>query len=167
MEGARVRRVNEADWRALRDVRLGALADSPDAFGSTLEREQTFGDAEWREWAQEAGAGAAETCLLAWIEDEPVGIVGGFVETGSDHVHLIAMWVAPQARRLGIGRALIDAVVAWAVEISARSIRLDVADDNADARRLYDAAGFSPTGRTKQYEERPQLTTTELERVAQ
>ena len=74
------------------------------------------------------------------------------------------MWVAPQARRAGVGRALIDAVVAWAAEIGAPSIRLDVADNNVDARHLYEASGFSPTGRTRQYEDRPHLTTTELER---
>lgn len=162
-----MRRVREADWRALRDVRLSALADSPDAFGSTLEREQACGDTEWQEWAQEAASGTAETCLLAWLTDEPVGIVGGFVESDSHHVHLIAMWVAPQARRAGVGRALIDAVVAWAVEIGAPAIRLDVADDNVDARHLYDASGFSSTGRTKQYEDRPHLTTIELERPTQ
>ena len=162
-----MRRVREADWRALRDVRLSALADSPDAFGSTLEREQAFGDTEWQEWARDAAAGTAEILVLAWLETEPVGIVGAFAEEGRDHIHLIAMWVAPQARRAGVGRALIDAVVAWAVEIGAPAVRLDVADDNVDARHLYDASGFSSTGRTKQYEDRPHLTTIELERPTQ
>jgi ribosomal-protein-alanine N-acetyltransferase len=75
--------------------------------------------------------------------------------------------VAPRARRAGVGRALIDAVVTWAVEIGAPSIRLNVADNNVDASGLYEASGFSPTGRTKQYENRPHLTTIELEHPAQ
>ena len=94
MQDAQVRRVRGADWRALRDVRLSALADSPDAFGSTLEREQAFGDTEWQEWARDAAAGTAEILVLAWLENEPVGIVGAFAEEWRDHIHLIAMWVA-------------------------------------------------------------------------
>lgn len=166
MAEARVRRVAESDWRALRDVRLRALADAPDAFGSTLEREAAFDDGTWADWAREAAVGATESCFLAWAEDEAVGVVGAFVEAEHDRVHLIAMWVAPHARRLGLGRALVDAVAAWAGEIGARAIRLDVSDDNGGARRLYDASGFSPTGRTRQYEDRPHLTTIELERQA-
>ncbi|MEP6892934.1 MAG: GNAT family N-acetyltransferase [Gaiellaceae bacterium] len=164
MPEVQVGSVREGDSRELRDIRLRALADSPDAFGSTLEREQAFNDSDWQQWARDSAAGATETCFLAWVDEEPVGIVGGYIEVGRDQVHLVAMWIDPQARRLGIGRTLIDAVVAWAVEIGASAIRLDVAVDNAGAHRLYETSSFAPTGCTKQYEDRPQLTTLELER---
>jgi ribosomal protein S18 acetylase RimI-like enzyme len=164
---ARVRRIEEVDWRALRVVRLRALADSPDAFGSTLEREARFGDADWQEWARRAAAGGDETCLLAWIEEEPVGIVAAYVEDGRDHVHLIAMWVEAGARRRGLGRQLVEAVVSWSTESGPSKIRLDVMVGNVEARRLYESFGFAPTGRTERYEDRPHLTTIELERAAQ
>ena len=49
-----VRRIRESEWRALREVRLLALADAPDAFGSTLAREAAFADDLRRDWAREA-----------------------------------------------------------------------------------------------------------------
>ena len=105
--------------------------------------------------------------MLAWVETEVAGIVGAFVEDGGDRVHLIAMWVAREARRRGVGRTLVDAVVGWAAEIGAPAVRLDVGDDNVAARRLYERAGFAATGRTRRYENRPRLTTVELERPVQ
>jgi hypothetical protein len=76
VDDARVCRVCEAEWPALRDTRLRALADSPEAFGSTLERETAFSEADWHEWARDAATGETETCYLVWVEEEPVGIVG-------------------------------------------------------------------------------------------
>jgi hypothetical protein len=42
-----VRRVNHDEWPLLKDVRLRALADSPESFGSSFEREVAFDDAIW------------------------------------------------------------------------------------------------------------------------
>jgi ribosomal protein S18 acetylase RimI-like enzyme len=77
------------------------------------------------------------------------------------------MWVVPDARRHGLGRGLVDAVVSWAIACGKPAVRLDVLESNADAVQLYAAAGFAPTGRSKQYRDRPHLTTIELERITQ
>ncbi len=44
-----VRRIGADEWSAFREVRLAALAESPAAFGSTLEREIAFDDDVWQE----------------------------------------------------------------------------------------------------------------------
>jgi ribosomal protein S18 acetylase RimI-like enzyme len=52
------------------------------------------------------------------------------------------LFVAPHARRSGLGRALLDAVVARATARGCRRIELDTAEANDAALALYRAAGF-------------------------
>jgi len=47
-----VRATTLDDWQAMRDIRLQALRDAPDAFGSTYAREIAFEPAEWHRRAQ-------------------------------------------------------------------------------------------------------------------
>lgn len=63
-----------------------------------------------------------------------------------DTAYLISMWVAAEARRLGVGSALIDAVVGWARGEGFQRLLLDVAEGNAAAMALYADKGFVPTG---------------------
>ena len=52
-----IRRIGADEWGELRDLRLRALQDAPDAFGSTYEEESIRTDAEWMEWAADARGG--------------------------------------------------------------------------------------------------------------
>ena len=54
-----------------------------------------------------------------------------------------AVEVAAEARRQGLARAVLAALVRWAVARGARSAYLQVADGNEAARRLYLSAGFT------------------------
>ncbi len=62
------------------------------------------------------------------------------------------LYVREDARRGGLGRALVEAAVARAQARGCRRIELDVNEDNEAARRLYSACGFTfepkPPGRT-------------------
>jgi GNAT superfamily N-acetyltransferase len=90
-------------------------------------------------------------------------MVGGCKST-DDSVELGAMWVAPEARRRGIGRALVDAVVDWAASIGQRRVVLWVGDANIGARDLYAALGFEPTGETMPLPSNPSVEVARLER---
>jgi ribosomal protein S18 acetylase RimI-like enzyme len=133
-----VRRVLADDWARLRDVRLRALAASPEAFGSTLAREQLYSDEQWRVWQRSAA------WFMAFDGERPVGLVGG----RHDPVEwlLIAMWVAPEARGQGVGGRLVDAVVAEAVRQGASAVALHVTERNLVARKAYERFGFVATG---------------------
>ena len=60
--------------------------------------------------------------------------------------HVVALWVAPQARRRGVGRALLGAVEREALGAGAETLSLWVREDNTVALRLYGALGYAATG---------------------
>jgi len=141
-------RVFEArEWRVYRDLRLRALADAPDAFARTLAEEARLSDAEWRRRIDAAASSPLALAVVAEWEARPVGIAYGRVdEAAREQAHLFAMWVAPEARRQGAGRALVEAITVWARGVRARRVVLEVTRGNDAAARLYARAGFAPTG---------------------
>jgi ribosomal protein S18 acetylase RimI-like enzyme len=130
----------------VRAIRLRALADAPDAFGTLLAEDEARPLSEWirRLEAPEAAV------FLAVEAGRDVGIVFGrpYEDRGAVEgaAGLFGMWVAPQTRRDGVGGALVDAVVGWARGAGYARVLLDVADGNVPAIRLYEARGFLPTG---------------------
>jgi GNAT superfamily N-acetyltransferase len=137
-----IRQIGADDWRAMRDIRLAALQDAPQAFASTYAREAAFGEADWLRRASRGGT------FLAYAPEfgtAPVGIAGGY-ETGPGTIELISMWVSPQARGRDVGRALVEAVVGQARVKGMTRVHLWVAESNHSARQLYQRCGFSPTG---------------------
>jgi ribosomal-protein-alanine N-acetyltransferase len=97
----------------------------------------------------------------AFVADEarqPLGFVPmGFVLLGlaADEAEVITLAVLPDARRRGIGAALVAAAAREAAARGATRLFLEVAEDNAPARALYARAGFLPVGRRKGYYARP------------
>lgn len=142
-----VRTAAPEDWEDLRDIRLAALRDAPDAFGSTYAEQAAFTKEQWLSRI------AGNSTFLAYLDEgehqdgaDPVGLAGGYQEEPGV-VELISMWVGPRARGHGVGEALIDAVADWArTTTNAVTLHLWVTEDNKPAVRLYERCGFTPTG---------------------
>jgi ribosomal-protein-alanine N-acetyltransferase len=73
------------------------------------------------------------------------------VRVAADEAEILTIAVTPAARRQGLGRRLVDAGAQAASERGARSLFLEVADDNPAALALYRRAGFAPVGRRSRY----------------
>jgi ribosomal protein S18 acetylase RimI-like enzyme len=88
--------------------------------------------------------GIAGDCLHAVIHDEgtPVACALGVVE--DDLLGLFDLFTAPQARRRGLARALVEALETRGASAGARRVYLQVDDDNAAAARLYAALEYTP-----------------------
>jgi ribosomal protein S18 acetylase RimI-like enzyme len=137
-----LRRLGPADWTTWRDIRLGALASDPAAFGSALAVERQFDEARWRELLRPDHG----VKVVAEAPD-PVALVAGTPhEEHSDVLYLYSMWVKPEFRRQGIGEALVADVLAWAAEHGWARVQLRVFRSNATARRLYERLGFTGSG---------------------
>src|SRR5450756_1677617 len=106
---------NAADFKS---VRLRALQDAPSAFGSTYARESMLSDAEW---LQRAASWNGERSVGYLAKDQGVvcGIVAAYLDEHNPlQVHIISTWVAPEDRRTGLGRTLIEAIQTWAMPVS-------------------------------------------------
>jgi ribosomal-protein-alanine N-acetyltransferase len=86
---------------------------------------------------------------------ETDGRAGGFIlcRSVAGEAEILTLAVIPQARRGGVGRALVEAAAGLAAG-SARSLFLEVAADNAAAIGLYLTAGFEAVGRRAGYYQR-------------
>lgn len=69
----------------------------------------------------------------------------------ADEAEVLTIAVHPEARRLGVGRALLAAALAEAARRGAETVFLEVAETNAPARGLYAALAFAPVGRRPGY----------------
>lgn len=158
----RIRRLAENEWAAWRALRLGALADSPSAFGSSLAREMAYSDADWAERTRGLARGADRVMFVAEAEGALVACGGAFLN--GDAAGVVAMWTAPSHRGAGIGGGLLDAIEGWARGAGATRLVLHVVDGNP-AESLYVRAGFVRTGAVAPLERDPALRLVEMARA--
>ena len=137
-----VRRAAPGDEPILRAIRLQALSDTPEAFGSTYDRELARTIADWQRWMSPGAT---------FILDDaggPKGIVAGMRdESDPAVVHLMSMWVDPALRGSGAAEALVASLLDWAETEGAWQMRLAVIQTNDRARRFYERLGFRGNGR--------------------
>jgi ribosomal protein S18 acetylase RimI-like enzyme len=131
--GPSIRPADPDDWADWRLLRQRSLSEDRDAFSSSTAMWAGDNDTEER-WRARLADGP---CFIAYDEGRPVGMVAGRVDDGA--AELISMWVAPEARRRGIGRTLIERVVEWS---AGRPLGLRVMDGNQAAIRAYERHGF-------------------------
>jgi len=137
-----IRFVTGDAWETWRDIRLRALQDAPNAFGSTYERELAFTESDFRNRLD-----GHDPAVIAFVGDEPVGMGAGLQHL-EGWLHVVAMWVNPRSRGHGVGGLVLNELVGWASEHGLRA-HLDVATGNPAARRFYERHGFVATGQTR------------------
>ena len=138
-----IQRIRPDDWQDLREIRLRSLLDAPEAFGQRHDEALATPDTEWEATARASAEGSRRVWFFACDEaGNPVGVVQARRRQPLDCL-LFSMWVAPEARRLGVGSLLIDAVREWGASWGARRIVLWVLAANEPAMRFYDRIGFT------------------------
>jgi ribosomal protein S18 acetylase RimI-like enzyme len=133
-----VRPIRPDEWESLREIRLRALADAPDAFGVTLEP-----DDAWRARTSRAGS----ILVVAERDGRLVGMASGGHAPIDDHAAaLYGMWVEPAERGTGVAAAIVEAVAGWARSAGYPQIGLGVTTTNTRAIAFYARLGFADTG---------------------
>lgn len=138
----RIRRLGPEDLAAFRALRLEALAVSGESFGSSLETESAYADAEF---ARMLGGSAV---IAAEMAGRLVGMAGWRREAAPKIAHRGVVWgvyVAPEVRGRGVIRRLLAALVADARQ-TVEILTLRVVTTNTPALAAYHAAGFTVYG---------------------
>ncbi|MGB7820223.1 MAG: GNAT family N-acetyltransferase, partial [Ornithinibacter sp.] len=85
--------------------------------------------------------------FLARVDREPVGYAitsdNPFGVSPSPEISVEQMWVAPEARRLGVAKALLTAVLAAAERAGCEHVVSNVPTASRDANRFFARLGFS------------------------
>lgn len=119
---------------------------NPDRFFLTDDVEESY-----RWWLTRELARPEAVVLLAEQEGRIVGYAYGALEPRDwsvlldQHGALHDLFVAPEARRAGVGRALVSALIEALTARGARLLVLRVMVQNEPALRLAQAFGFEPT----------------------
>jgi ribosomal protein S18 acetylase RimI-like enzyme len=145
-ESVSIRTVRADEWRSWRDVRLRMLREEAAFFGTRWEDASRDPDERWQTWTEEAARGETRVVFVAESGDRWLGVVGAFVRVDPREAQLISMWVDPAARGRGLAERLIAAVAGWARDRGCTHVFLFVQETNVRAQRLYERAGFQPTG---------------------
>jgi ribosomal-protein-alanine N-acetyltransferase len=104
-----------------------------------------------RAWLAERGGERSDS-------RQPIGFVvasGIRLPDTTAECELEFLFVVPDQRRSGFGHRLVDAVLAWADELGAQQVWLEVRSSNQAAQSLYRACGFTTTGSRSGYYAHP------------
>jgi [ribosomal protein S18]-alanine N-acetyltransferase len=110
-----------------------------------------FGAEEWTAGMFWSELAAGHYYLVALSPDDRVIGYGGLAIAPPDEGWIQNIAVARTAQRGGIGRALMDALLARAKSVGVTAVLLEVAVDNAPAQKLYASYGFDGVGVRKGY----------------
>ena len=141
-----IRRASRADLAAMLRIEQASFADpwTVESLSTALSLERMCALVAEPAGSAEQGGGAAPE-VLGYV----VALVVG------PEAEIADLAVAPDARRLGIGRALLAQIIAEVATAGVRTVYLEVRESNHAARTLYAADGFAPVGRRRGYYRTP------------
>jgi ribosomal-protein-alanine acetyltransferase len=114
----------------------------------------TFVDDAWSVESMSGELASEHTYYLVAFDPEHPDVLAGYAgllapEGGDGEIQTIA--VAPAVRRHGLGRLLMERLIAEAEIRDASQVFLEVRADNPAARELYDSLGFEQLAVRKHY----------------
>lgn len=123
----------------------------PGDLPAILTLEETFARSRWSEqsWADELGSERGHVLVERDADGALRGVAAFTHVDGVADCHRVI--VHPDHRQRGVGRRLMLAGLAWAGDLGARQMMLEVDAGNDPARGLYDALGFLTLARRANY----------------
>ncbi len=143
-----IRPLTAADAEAWWDLRLEMLRNDPESFADSAEEHQNTSLEKARE--RLAASGPASNFILGLFDDGRLAGTAGFFRRQHRKErhkgHIWGVYVRPQSRGRGAGRALMREVIRCARELEGLEQITLVASAHLPARRMYEALGFEAYG---------------------
>jgi ribosomal protein S18 acetylase RimI-like enzyme len=130
------------------ELRVEALLDSPEAFGTTYAEHMARSKPIERVYNRFQEDGNYTFGMLT-ENDDLLGVCTLLRQSNlkeKHKAHIFAMYVTPSARKEAVGKQLVTAAIEKAKEIGVEQIMLSVVTSNKAANRLYESLGFSTYG---------------------
>ncbi|MDC3411885.1 GNAT family N-acetyltransferase [Aquibacillus sp. 3ASR75-11] len=145
-----IRQLNPTDAEEYLSIRLEALKDSPYAFASSYEEEKNQTAEKYK---NRFNAPTNTFTFGAFEDSQLVGVVTLVKEQLYKLRHranIVAMYIKPEKRGNGIGKALVSSVIEKVKNIDGiEQIYLTVVTTNVPAKKLYSSCGFEVFGKEK------------------
>ena len=139
-------------WPLLKDVRLRALADAPEAFGTTLAEAQAYSDAEWQARARRFSELPPAVGCLAYLDNIPCGMACAYPSGENPQAAgMTSFWAAPKARGQGVADALVSFIAEWTKAQGLSVLEADVVEDNHRAIAFYKRIEFQATDHSEPF----------------
>lgn len=137
-----IRRITEADWSLFREVRLRALEEASYAFGATCEDALARSEDSWREQVNRSAQGGERSTLLAFRDEQCIGLAALYRNPPEEEAQLFQMWVDPSCRKSGVGSRLVQGLLDWGRSVGINSVVLGLTTENERAIAFYRSCGF-------------------------
>lgn len=104
-------------------------------------------------WSERSVASELDNPLSLWLVATEGERVLGYVGSQSvlDEADMMNVAVHPDARRRGLARSLVEALIEQLKDREVRMLTLEVRASNEPAKALYESMGFTQVGRRKNY----------------
>jgi ribosomal protein S18 acetylase RimI-like enzyme len=130
-------------WQRYREIRLEALREEPQAFGSSYAEMEQRSDTYWQERLADAAQGETSRLLFAQEGERLIGMIGAFYDETQENAHIISVYVSKAARGKGVGKALMASILSeLGKKAGMRNVVLGVNQEQTAAVALYRQFGF-------------------------
>jgi len=140
----RIRSIEMSDLAAFKALRLEALKNHPEAFGTDYHESLGEPDSNWIERVRDSVNSDTNCLFLADAEDELAGMLGVFRSRGAKNRHAGTVWgvyVRPAYRGQKLVDRMMHEALEWCTQRGIRIVRLSATNSTA-AVRCYLRCGF-------------------------
>lgn len=136
-----IRKISIRRLEEYKKLRLAALLEHPEAFGSSYEEEVEMSDKKFKERL----SNPENVTLGAFKDRELVGMITLITSKRKktyQNGHIVSMIVSPLYRKQGIGQKLLEAIFIEARNLKIENLFLSVTSTNYPAINMYKKMGF-------------------------